>query len=321
MARRFARGVRPRFSYESVFGTPLGTSYFLPEAYEFTPPGDPDLVDDPVWGGAYNNSRDPIAPLRALPGGSFTIVVPMDLGMVGHWLRMLLGTPSATGSDPNYTHTKASGADTLPSTTWQIPYDSGDVLILNGCVLNSFGLELEKTADYQRVTLGFEARDWSHAGALLSGSAASAPASLKLTRYTAAAAWNGVTMGDALAATFNYSNALERYNTLSGDAFPAAIDTGLATIGGTLRLRSMDETFRDLSKSNALDDLVLSFAHPSDTTNRRFDITLPATRLRADGDPIRGPGAIEGSYSFRAEQTSGAAAATFALKNGHASYA
>lgn len=320
--RRLARTIRPRFAYEAAFGTALGTDYYQPEAYSVTPPGDPDFVDDPVFGGSYHNARDPIAPVRALPGGQFTVEVPFDLGMLGHWIRQLVGAPAPTGSNPNYVHTKASGAETLESVTWQIPYDSGDVAIANGCVLNELSLDLAKTADYQRIMLTYECRDWEYAGAVLSGSAASAPTSQKLTKYAASVKWNDTIIGEALAGTFRYNNGLERYNTLSGDAYPTTIDTGLAQIDGTLRLRSSDETYRAISKGDTFDDLAIVFALASDSTNRRLVITLPKTRLRANGDPITGPGnsGIEGTYNFRGEQTSGAAAATFVLRNGTATY-
>lgn len=321
MARRLGRPIGIRIAYEGTFGTPEGDGYFAPEFYQFTPPADPDFVDDPVLGGTWDNARDAVAPLRALPGGSFSLELPFDLGMLGHYIRMLCGAPSASGSSPNYTHVVDSGGETLESVTVQAVYASDDVLQLNGCKLNTLSLDLAKDAAYQRIMLNFECRDWSHGSAVLSGSAASMPTVQKLTKYAASVKWNGSIIGEALAATFSHGNALERYNTLSGDAYPSQIDTGLGSIGGTLRVRSLANTWRGRSKGDTVDDLALVFALPADATNRNLTITMPATRVKSDGDPVQGPGGIDGSLSFRAEQTSGAAAATYTLKNGHASYA
>lgn len=321
MARRLGRPVAIRIAYETVFGTPEGDGYFAPEFYQFTPPADPDFVDDPVLGSALNNERDPVTPLRALPGGAFSLEVPFDLGMLGHYLRMALGVPSASGSSPNYTHTKASGAASLESVTVQAVYASGDVLQLNGCKLNTLSLDLAKDAAYQRVMLNFECRDWSHGSGVLSGSAASMPTAQKLTKYSASVKWNGSIVAEALAATFSFSNGLERYQTLSGDAYPSAIDTGLTAINGTLRVRSLANTWRGYSKGDTVDDLALVFALPSDATNRNLTIALPAARVKSEGAAVQGPGGYDEALSYRAEQSSGAAASTFTLKNGHASYA
>lgn len=318
--RRLGRAVAVRFAYESTFGTPLGSDYYAPEFYSITPPADPDFVDDPVMGGSYNNTRDPIAPLRALPGGTMQMAVPFDLGMLGHWLRQLLGALSTSGSG-NYTHTKSSGGETLESVTIQVVYDSGDVLVCNGCKLDTLAFDMAKEAAYQQINLTWQVRDWTYAGAVLSGSAASAPASVKLTKYAASAAWNGVTMADLLACTFSYSNILERYNTMSGDEFPSNIDTGLATLGGTLRFRSADETYRALSEANTADDLVITLALAGSTSTRNLTLTMANVRLHADGAPITGPGGIDETFSYRPEQTSGAAALAASLKNATASYA
>jgi hypothetical protein len=47
--------------------------------------------------------------------------VPVDLINIGHWLRLLLGAPTTTGST-NFIHTFGSGAASLPSNAMEIGY-------------------------------------------------------------------------------------------------------------------------------------------------------------------------------------------------------
>jgi hypothetical protein len=48
--------------------------------------------------------------------------VPVDVINIGHWLRLLLGAPTTTGTTPNYTHSFGSGAATLPSQAIEVGY-------------------------------------------------------------------------------------------------------------------------------------------------------------------------------------------------------
>ncbi|MGK7870910.1 hypothetical protein [Falsiroseomonas sp. E2-1-a20] len=47
--------------------------------------------------------------------------MPVDLINIGHWLRLLLGAPTTTGTT-NYIHTFGSGAAWLPSNAMEIGY-------------------------------------------------------------------------------------------------------------------------------------------------------------------------------------------------------
>ena len=64
--------------------------------------------------GTIRGSRNPTTPFRGNLDVSGPIVVPVDLVSIGFWLKLLLGTPSTTGSESPYTHVFSVG-NTVPS--------------------------------------------------------------------------------------------------------------------------------------------------------------------------------------------------------------
>jgi len=77
------------------------------------------LLDADVIG--VGSNRDPAAPFLDTVTVAGQAVVPVDLINIGHWLRLLLGAPTTTGTT-NFIHTFASGAAALPSNAMEIGY-------------------------------------------------------------------------------------------------------------------------------------------------------------------------------------------------------
>lgn len=69
-----------------------------------------------------DRNRDPAAPFLDTVTVQGDIVVPVNLVNFGHWLRLLLGAPTTTGTAPNLTHSFGSGAAALPSQSIEIGY-------------------------------------------------------------------------------------------------------------------------------------------------------------------------------------------------------
>ncbi|MDT8262976.1 phage tail tube protein, partial [Roseomonas sp. DSM 102946] len=78
------------------------------------------LLDADVIG--LGSSRDPAAPFLDTVTVQGQAVVPVDLVNIGHWLCLLLGPPTTTGSSPNFIHSFGSGAAALPSNSIEIGY-------------------------------------------------------------------------------------------------------------------------------------------------------------------------------------------------------
>ena len=249
--------------------------------------------------------------------GELRLAVPFDLNMMGHWLRMALGAGVESGSTPNYVHTFVSGKAALPYVTLEVKYTSGYVARHEGCVLNTLARQMRKEAAFARLELGFMTRRTIIASDFIAGgTAATVQAELKVAQVRGKAQYGGTDMGDLLEAAFSFSNNCEAYNTVSGDAFPLEIDPGFTALTGTLRTRLRDKTLRDISVANTTDSLALLMTHPSDATNRLMSLTMPVARIASQGAPVSGPGGIDESFAWQAEQTSGAPAMTAVLKNG-----
>lgn len=320
--RKLGRQSKLRLGYQADAVTPATTGFFYPTFYGFTPPPDPGIQDDPMLGGSLYNGRDPTEGIRELEGGELRITAPLDLNMMGHWLRMLLGAGVQSGSNPNYVHTFESGKAALPYVTIEHQIASGDFARFEGCMLNSFSISYAKAVAFQRIELTFRSRRTIYGSAFLAGTEASALTELKVPQSRGLAKWNNAQMGDLLGLQLNFSNNVEAYNTMSGDNFPLEVDPGFVSLSGSMRLRTRDNTYRAISAANSVDDLIALISHASDATNRLFQLTMPQTRLSAQGASVDGPGGIEESINFQSEQIisgSPSAALIAVLKNGQAS--
>lgn len=316
--RILGRQGKVRMGYQADATTVATGGFFYPPFYGFTPAADPGIQDDPILGGNLYNGRDPSEGIRELDGGEVRLSLPLDINMLGHILRMALGAGVESGSSPNYVHTFESGKATLPYVTIEERISASDIARFEGCMLNGISISMAKAAAFQRMDLTFMSRRTQYVSALLSGTEASVLTPMKVPQTRALAKWNGTQMGDLLSLDLNFSNNVEVYNTMSGDNYPLEVDPGFVTIGGSMRLRTRDSTFRAISAANTVDDLIIQLSHPSDATNRMFQITIPQARLAAQGAAIDGPGGIEETFNWQGEQTNAAAALTAVLKNGQA---
>ncbi len=317
--RNLGRAVKARFGYQADALTVASSGWVVFPFYSIIPPADPDFVDDPHLGETLENTRDPIAPLRALVAGQLRMTVRADLNMLGHWLKFLLGTLTTTGTSPNFVHTAKSGRETQPYATIQVAWQSGDVGQYRNCRLNTMAFDFTKDPSYLRVDMTWEVGAFDYDTTFLSGTTATALTAAPLLKYKSTASWGGTLMADLLQGTLNFTNNLDRYNTMSGEEFPAEMDQGLLAITGTLRLRHKDRTFRQLSKTNAA-PAALSINTPSlsDATNRLFNLAMANVRLKAEGPQVNGPGGVEESFSIRPEQTASVEALLATLKCGTA---
>lgn len=319
--RKLGRCTKMRVALEAAFGVAYGANYYAPRFYSVATPSDPDEEDDPVLGGETDNCRDPVDGVQQMPGGELRMTVPYDLGMMGLWYKLAFGAPVTAGSAPNYTHAFESGGEGLPSATFQLQFASGDVGIYRGFKLSTLGLSMDKTTGKERVDLSFRGVDWDYETAHLAGSAiVSPPAVLDILKVSSKALWNGVAMGDVLAATLNFSNNLDPYNTMSGTEYPAEIDEGLTTLTGTFRARLKDRTLRQISKAKTPGALSFLHSHPGDAANRQLLDAMGRVTLTYQGGGPAGPGGMDESFNFKAKQSSSAPALVSTLKNAHPGY-
>ena len=107
-----ARGANAKIvgAFETTYGTPPASGFMPLPFVRSTLGPEQGLVEDDLLG----NGREKYDPTLDVVVNDGQVVVPVDLRNFGHWLKLLLGAPTTSGTDP-YTHTFESGATALPS--------------------------------------------------------------------------------------------------------------------------------------------------------------------------------------------------------------
>lgn len=316
--RRLGRAIETRFGFQANAAT-VASAHSIVDVYSVDGAPDPATIEEPLLGAALANARDTQDGSAAMPEPAPALTVPLDLNTAGLWLKALFGNPNTTGSAPDYRHEFSSGGDTLPYTTLQTRFASGDVVRHLGCVANSMQLRFTKVMQFARLDLGFLARRKTNETAFASGTAARLPA-LPVAQCRGYASFDGVTLGDALSCELNFSNNCERYATLSGDEFPVEIDPMLSAAGGTITIRHRDATLAGISAARTRANFSVYFVDPVSPLTRSLQLTFFHARLVLQGRSVQGPNGIDATYAIEASQSASNPMVFAVLNTGTASY-
>jgi hypothetical protein len=307
------------FKDESAYGTlPTGNftkTYIYSHGLEEKNP----LEDDALLGQARNNDRDATAPVEGLPTHGGPMVVPLCLSHFGYWLKHALGAPTTTGAPTDYQHIFTSGAATLPSRSVEIktPKQGGFLYMQHkGLMLNKLTLEASRAGNFQRVSLDILGQKETKATSTGGGTPA---AVLALDRVLARIGVFKVdtVVAELMSVNAAYDNKLKPLEYMGNDYVSGYDSDDNATFTGSLRLRFKTEALYDqaIAKTNFAGELLFQR-----TSTRLISFATANTRLERAGLPIGGPGGIEQTFNFRAEQSAIAPMLTVTLKNGVASY-
>lgn len=119
MPRAIGANCRLLMLPETTYGTAPGSNWRRMPFLSCDLGAEQPLLDADVIG--VGSNRDPAAPFLDTVTVAGQAVVPVDLINIGHWLRLLLGAPTTTGTT-NFIHTFASGGAALPSNAMEIGY-------------------------------------------------------------------------------------------------------------------------------------------------------------------------------------------------------
>ncbi|HEV7266147.1 MAG TPA: phage tail tube protein [Falsiroseomonas sp.] len=252
------------------------------------------LLDADVIG--LGGNRDPAAPFLDTVTVEGEVVVPVDLINIGHWLRLLLGAPTTTGTVPNYTHTFGSGAATLPSQAIEIGYP--DVPSHDVCTgVRADALEIDfsptgpATATIKLIAQG-SARSGSSSGGTPTTAAYTAfhKAQGSITR-------GGAALAQVTDARLAYSNSVEAVRTIRADRKIEGADPGIARATGQITARFADTTLLTQAGNGTAAEFAFAFTIDA---NRSLTFTLHEVYLALAKTPIEGPAGVEASFEFRA---------------------
>ncbi|MFN3449568.1 MAG: phage tail tube protein [Roseococcus sp.] len=252
------------------------------------------LLDADVIG--VGSSRDPAAPFLDTVTVQGQAVVPVDLVNIGHWLRLLLGTPTTTGTSPNFIHTFASGAAALPSNSLEIGYpDVPNYDLCTGVRADTLEIDFAPTGP-ATATIGLMGQGSTRGGSSSGGTPTSA-AYTAFHKAQGAISRNGAALAQVTGARLTYANGMEMVRTIRADRKVEGVDPGIARATGQITARFADTTLLTQAQDNAPAEF--AFGYTIDA-NRSLTFTLHEVYLALAKTPVEGPGGVEASFEFRA---------------------
>lgn len=307
------------FSFEPSYGVaPSSSPQWRPLTLYSTTLGENiGFEDDPILGRGEYNTRDPGEGAPVLPSTSGDMAASLCLREIGWWLKAAFGAPSTTEATGVYTHVFESGKSALPSLYRQQKRASDDWRRIPGIMVNTLGFRGEKTAGFAQVNIGAIGKNEAVASAGLTGTVLSPYDRLPVPNTKVLAKWGGVTIGNALNASWTYNNNLDPLMALNGTPYPESIDPGFVSLDMAMDLRYRDQTWVALAAAGTEDVFSLEY---SLSASQKLTISTPLTKLQKTAEPISGPGVVTASYAMRARQSSVAPAVTVTLINDVATY-
>ena len=252
------------------------------------------LLDADVIG--VGSSRDPAAPFLDTVTVQGQAVVPVALVNIGHWLRLLLGPPTTTGTSPNFIHSFGSGAAALPSNSIEIGYpDVPNYDLCTGVRADTLEIDFSPTGP-ATVTFGLMGQG-STRGASSSGGTPTSAAYTAFNKAQGAINRNGSALAQVTGARMTYANGMEMVRTIRADRKVEGVDPGIARATGQITARFADTTLLTQAQNNAPAEF--AFGYTIDA-NRSLTFTLHEVYLALAKTPVEGPGGVEASFEFRA---------------------
>jgi Phage tail tube protein len=267
------------------------------------------LLDADVIG--LGGTRDAAAPFLDTVTVAGSAVVPVDLINIGHWLRLLLGAPTTTGTT-NYTHTFKSGGASLPSNSIELGYpDVPSYDLITGVRADTLEIDFSPSGP-ATASFGLIGQGSTRSGTSSGGT----PISATYTAFNKAQgsiSRNGAALAQVTGAKLSFTNSIETVRTIRADRKIEGADPGICRATGQVTVRFADTTLLTQAQNGTAADFV--FAYTIDA-NRSLTVTLHEVYLALAKTPIGGPGGIEAAFDFRAAYNATATTMmTVALKN------
>lgn len=309
-----AQGARAQLAaaFETTYGTPPATGYFrMPFASANLGSEQPLLASELLGYG-----RDPLAPVLDAITAEGDIVVPVDLRAFGMWFKGAFGAPITTGTGP-YTHEFRSGSWILPSLAIELGIPEVPHFGMNtGCVVNTLSWQMQH-AGLLTATVGLIAQEETVGAATGAGT----PTDWTLTRFGqfhGAVKRNGTSLGNVVSAQINYTNNLDRIETIRADGKIDGADPSIAALTGQIVVRFADQTLLNQAVAGSAAELEFSFMKSANEslTFTVHEVFLPKPKLA-----VQGPQGVQATFAWQAARDSGVGRmSTAVLINDVASY-
>lgn len=310
------------FMNESSFGAlPSGDWQAFP-FYKHTLAEKQAMQPDQLLGQARTNNRDPMSPQPDLPSLAGDLTLPLDLAYLGWWLDMCFGAVSTSGSSPDYVHTWNSGGEALPYRSLEFKLNTSLFYQYTGLIASGFDFDLGHKAGFDQMTLHLMGRKEIKATSSGAGSPVAAPGRVPVVAAVASVKIGGSLTGSISTAKITYSNGVVAQDFL-GDPYPQGYDLDdEPALTGSFTARFRDATDYDLARIGANGipgEQTLEFLWQN-TSTRSLSLLCNNARFEPFGVPVQGPGGIQVTWNFRAEQSASSSMLTTTLKSPTASF-
>lgn len=290
-----AQGARAQmaFGFESVYGTPPASGNFWKMPFASSTLGsEQPLLNSELLG----YGRDPLPPVKDAITADGNVVVPIDARFFGLWLTMLMGTPTTTGAEAPYSHEFASGNWTLPSASIELQNpEVPSFRMVSGVVANTLNFQMQRsglvTATIECIAQGEATATSSAAGTL------DEMAVTRFGSFNGEIHREGSQLGNVVSGTVNYTNNLDRVETIRNDGKIEGADPSIAALTGEIVVRFADTTLLDQATSG--DPCELRFAYELDA-GTSLEIVAHAVYLPKPRLPIEGPGGMQATFAWQA---------------------
>jgi hypothetical protein len=298
---------------EATYGTAPGGNWLRMPFMSIDLGAEQPLIQSDVL--SVGNSRDSAAPFQDTVTVQGNAVVPIDVINIGHWLRMLFGAPTTTGTNPNFIHTFGTGAATLPSQAIEIAHpDVPSFEVCVGARAGSLDIDFSPTGAAQ-ATIGLMAQGSSRAGTTAAGTPTSA-AYTRFSKHQGSISRGGSALAQVTGARLNFDNNMEMVRTIRADRKLEGIDPGVSVITGQITTRFENTTL--LTQADNGSSAEFAFAYTIDA-NTSLTFTVHEAYLSLAKTPIQGPAGVEATFDFRgAFNTAATRAMTAVLRNNQA---
>jgi hypothetical protein len=290
MARAQGARAQMALAYETVYGTPpVGGFTKMPFA-STTLGSEQPLLNSELLG----YGRDPLAPIKDAVTADGSVVVPIDAGAFGFWLKAAFGQPITTGTGP-FTHEFRSGAWTLPSMSIETAMpEVPRYAMYSGCVLDTLSWQMQRSG-----LLTASASLIAQGETIAAATAAGTPTALGLQRFghfNGTVKRNGTALGNVVSAEITYSNNLDRVETIRSDGRIDGADPSIAELTGKIEVRFADQVLVTQAIAGAPCALEFAYVLPS---GESFAFTAHAVYLPRPRIEIQGPQGVQASFDWQ----------------------
>jgi hypothetical protein len=294
MPRAIGANCRVNMFPEATYGTAPGGNWRRMPFMSVDLGAEQPLLDNAIIGAG--NNRDAAAPFQDTVTVQGSAVVPIDQINIGHWLRLLLGAPATTGSNPNFVHTFGSGAAVLPSNAIEIAYpDVPSFDVCTGVRANTLEIDFSP-AGPATATFGLMAQGSTRGGATGAGTPTSAAIAL-FNKAQGSILRNASPLAQVTAARMTFSNNMEAVRTIRADRRIEGVDPGICQATGQITVRFENTTLLTQAQDGTASSFEFAYTL---NANRSLTLTLHEVYLGLAKTPVEGPGGVEATFDFRA---------------------